>query len=70
MQVDCPERFDWEFLKWVVGYANSGRHKALSLVESAPEHVRVLRFRRPAEIKRFLEHESNAFVRLRANLNG
>jgi len=57
MQVDCPERFDWGFLKWVVGYATNGRDRALALITSAPEHVRVFQLRNPADVERFLEGE-------------
>lgn len=60
MQTDCPERFDWGFLKWVAGYARHGRYKAVALVASAPEHVWVLQFRKPAEVEEFLERERPA----------
>ena len=55
MQADCPERFDFAFLKFVAGYASNGRHRALALIASAPERVRALQLRTPADVETFLE---------------
>ncbi|RCS23257.1 DNA topology modulation protein FlaR [Phyllobacterium salinisoli] len=50
----CPERFDWDFIKWVAGYRRGGRIKALQLIRSAPPHLSVFHLRSPAEVRTFL----------------
>ena len=55
MQDDCPERFDWEFVRWVLGYAKKGRHKALALLATASEYpVQVLHFRETSEVEELI----------------
>ncbi|PRD45825.1 DNA topology modulation protein FlaR [Phyllobacterium phragmitis] len=54
MAEGCPERFDWDFIKWVAGYRRGGRVKALRLIRSAPPHVRMLHLHDPAEVRTFL----------------
>jgi adenylate kinase family enzyme len=53
-QTDCPERFDFAFIRWVAAYSRNGRHKALALLRTAPAHIDVYHFRRPAEVDRYL----------------
>jgi adenylate kinase family enzyme len=60
MAEGCPERFDWPFLKWVVGYRRNGRIKALKLLTEAPPHIRVFHLRSPAEVKDFLASLENS----------
>ena len=55
VQVGCPDRLDLAFLRSVVTYSASGRHKALSLLTAAPRHVDVYRFRRPSEVEEYVE---------------
>lgn len=55
MGAGCPERFDWDFLKWVWNFNKRNRiryHQALSQAENA--QVYILKNRR--EVRRFLDH--------------
>lgn len=36
----CPERFDWEFTKWIWQTRRSARAKIIKLFENAPEQTR------------------------------
>ena len=57
MAPDCPEKLDWEFLKWVVFYnQRGGREKALQLLKTAPEHVATYHLKSRAEVKEFLKN--------------
>lgn len=58
-QSGCPERFDYAFLRWVVTYSRNGRHRALSLLRSAPEHIEVYHLHSPSEVKRYLARLQN-----------
>lgn len=48
------ERFDWDFLKWVAGYRQNGRIRALVFLEKAPQHLSKHHLRSPYDVKRFL----------------
>lgn len=49
----CPERFDWEFLKWVWNFNKTKRQKLYSMLEAVPkESIIILKNRR--EVNRFL----------------
>jgi adenylate kinase family enzyme len=50
----CPERFDWDFIKWVVDYRKNGRIRALKFVEQAPNHLIKRVLRSPREVDAFL----------------
>lgn len=54
MQEGCPERFDWDFLKWVADYNRRGRGKALKLLNDAPADKRVLHLKSRQQIDAFL----------------
>ncbi|GAB1581435.1 DNA topology modulation protein FlaR [Phyllobacterium phragmitis] len=54
MAEGCPERFDWDFIKWVAGYRRGGRIGALRIIGSPPPHLKVVHLRNPAEVRRFL----------------
>ncbi len=50
----CPERFDWEFLKWVWNFNKEKRGKFYHLLEESKHaHVVVLKNRR--QVKHYLE---------------
>ena len=51
----CPERFDWDFIKWVVDYRKNGRIRALKFVEQAPNHLIKRVLRSPREVDTFLD---------------
>lgn len=60
MAEGCEERFDWEFLKFVVNYRKYGRVRALSFMKEAPFHLKKYHLRNPSNVNRFLaqaEHE-------------
>jgi adenylate kinase family enzyme len=48
----CPERLNWEFIKWVWGYPKRTRPKIIGLLGKSAKQVIWLRSR--AEVKRFL----------------
>ena len=49
----CPERFDWEFLRWVWNFNKNKRQKIYSLLENTDAQVYILKSRR--QVDRFLE---------------
>ena len=53
MPEGCPERFDWEFLKWVWNFNCENRKKIYATLKAMlPEQLIILRSRR--EVKKFL----------------
>ena len=55
MPEGCPERFDWEFLKWVWNFNRNNREKTWVQLEKLPaEKVMILKNRR--EVRRFLQN--------------
>ena len=53
MPEGCPERFDWEFIKWVWNFNRNNREKIRAQLDALPgEKVTVLKNRR--EVKSFL----------------
>lgn len=55
MQEGCPERFDWDFLKWIADYNRRGRPKALKLLHDAPADKCVFHLKSRREVKTFLQ---------------
>jgi adenylate kinase family enzyme len=51
---DCPERFDWEFLKWTWGYPVRKRGKTIATLDCIRTEKRVVVLRSPAEILAFI----------------
>jgi adenylate kinase family enzyme len=51
----CPERFDWNFIKWVVDYRKNGRIRALKFMEQAPNHLIKRHLCSPREVDLFLD---------------
>lgn len=58
MQEGCPERFDWDFLKWVADYDRRGRAKALQLLADAPAEKRMLHLKSRRQVNAFLRSVS------------
>ena len=55
MPEGCPERFDWEFLKWVWNFNRNNREKTWAQLEKLPaEKVMILKNRR--EVRKFLQN--------------
>ena len=56
MAAGCPERFDWDFIRWILwdGRSKSAKERYQQIQESYPEKVIVLRSQR--EMDYFLEN--------------
>ena len=56
MAADCPERFDWEFIRWILwdGRTKTAKERYQRVLETYPEKVIVLRSQK--EIDQFLEN--------------
>ena len=50
----CPERLDWDFLKWVWNFNKNKRDKIYALLEQA-ENVKIHIFKNRRQVRRFLE---------------
>jgi adenylate kinase family enzyme len=51
----CPERLDFEFLRWVWNYPSRTRQRVLSLLEPHRESKRVVRLTKRQEVDGFIE---------------
>jgi adenylate kinase family enzyme len=59
---DCPERFDWEFIHWIVTTARKNRARDLALIAALPPRKgRILR--RNVEIDAFVAEVADAVAR-------
>ncbi|HEY1054846.1 DNA topology modulation protein [Emticicia fontis] len=54
MTEGCPEKLDWEFIFWIIGYRKSYRPIVLEKIAQYAASRKVLIFQRPAQVKRFL----------------
>lgn len=54
MTPGCPERLNWEFLRFSWGYDRKGRVKMNGLLKRCQEHRQVLRLSTRAEVRAFL----------------
>ncbi len=50
----CPERFDWEFLRWVWNFNKNKRQKNYRLLEET-DHARIYILKNRKQVRRFLE---------------
>jgi len=50
----CPERVDWEFIKWIWDFPKTRLPRVLTRLDELPETTRVYRLRSQREIDRFL----------------
>jgi adenylate kinase family enzyme len=50
---DCPERFDWEFVKWTWNYPGRSRDKTVSTLRRLRSDKRVIVLRRRREVAAF-----------------
>lgn len=51
---DCPERFDWEFVKWTWTYPARKRGKTIAVLDRIRAEKRVVVLRTPAEVRAFV----------------
>ncbi len=54
MAPGCPERFDWEFLRYVWRFNRLERPKVVAALEQYGQHLDPVVFRRDGEVTRFL----------------
>ncbi|MBM3958087.1 MAG: AAA family ATPase [Gemmatimonadetes bacterium] len=54
MAPGCPERVDWEFLRWIWGYPRTALPDILWQLDALPDTTRVHHLRSRREIDRFL----------------
>lgn len=54
MQEDCPEQFDWEFLKFVVAYGKDGRLRTQDFLKKLPDTMNVFHLKTTTEVRNFL----------------
>lgn len=52
---DCPERLNWEFIKWVWNYPRTRRPAILQKIHQVKDEKRVLHLKGTREVKRFLK---------------
>lgn len=57
---DCPERFNWEFSRWIWDTRHTGRENMRRLYESAPSGKSRHRLTTAADVSRFLRTLSDA----------
>jgi adenylate kinase family enzyme len=50
----CPERFDWEFMKFIWNFNKNNRPGLIALLDQAPDGTKVQHFRRPREAADYL----------------
>jgi len=54
MSAGCPERFDWEFIKWIWSFNRENRQLNYDMLARA-RHVKTIVLKNRREVKRFLE---------------
>ena len=54
MAEGCPEKLNWEFIRWVWGYPERTRPKIIELLEKSARNKQIIWLRSRAEVKRFL----------------
>ncbi|MGI9272772.1 MAG: DNA topology modulation protein FlaR [Woeseiaceae bacterium] len=60
MQEDCPEQFDWAFLKFVAGYGKDGRIRTRQFLKKLPDTIDVFHLCKKTEVRNFLrQHEKD-----------
>src|SRR5688572_32449483 len=54
----CPERIDWEFVKWTWNYPNRSSHSVLERLARVEEKVTIITLRSDREVESFLLGQS------------
>lgn len=54
MSDGCPERLDWEFVKWVWNYPRNSRPKIMKRIDAAGQSKRVKVLRSSRQVRQFL----------------
>jgi len=51
----CPEKFDWEFIKWIWRFPGKSRRMTVSAIEAFRGKREIYWFRKPGEMMKFLD---------------
>jgi adenylate kinase family enzyme len=54
MAEGCPEKFDWEFLKWIWDFENRSKWKMERLLKQYENEKTIIRLKSKREVKNFL----------------
>jgi adenylate kinase family enzyme len=54
MTEGCPEKIDWEFIKWIWSYKKRSRSKILKVLGEAQQNKVVHIFKSPREVKAYI----------------
>lgn len=54
MAENCPEKFDWEFLKWIWDFENRSKRKMEKLLEQFENEKKIIRLKSKREVEDFL----------------
>lgn len=54
MAAGCPERLNWEFLRWIWNYPRENRPSLLGKLDRLASDKKVVTLRSPVEVERFL----------------
>jgi adenylate kinase family enzyme len=57
----CPERFDWEFLRWIWNFPNAERPGLIQKLSSAPQQARIVQLKSRSEADAFLADLARAY---------
>ena len=55
MQDDCPEKFDFSFLRWVWNFPRKQRVTIIEMLEKVPSDKRIIVLKNKKQIQEFLE---------------
>ncbi len=59
MAPGCPEKIDWEFLKWIWGWPKRSRPRVLQRLEAVRNEKRVIILKRSADVERLVNSVPN-----------
>lgn len=54
MAEGCPEKFDWEFLKWIWDFGNRSKPKIEKILKQYETEKTIIRLRSKREVEKFL----------------
>jgi len=55
MAEDCPEKFDWEFIKWIWDFSNRSKPKIEKLLKQYENEKTIIRLKSKREVEKFLQ---------------
>lgn len=54
MAEDCPEKFDWEFIKWIWDFENRSKPKIEKILKEYENEKTIIRLKSKREVEEFL----------------